>query len=88
MALTVTAFEPTPNPNALKCVVSPAPGGAVRSYFRAEQAAGDPLAAALFAIPGVTNVLVHTSFITISKTPETPWPGVKAGVKRVLREQG
>lgn len=87
MPLSVTAFEPTPNPNAIKCLVSPAPTEAPRSYFRAEQAAGDPLAAALFAIPGVTNVLVHTSFITIGKTPAAAWPAIKVSVKKVLREQ-
>lgn len=87
MPLSVTAFEPTPNPNALKCLVEPSPGDRVRSYFNAGQAAGDPLAVALFAIPGVTNVLIHTSFITLCKTPETAWPAVKSAMKKVLREQ-
>ncbi|MCB9840330.1 MAG: NifU N-terminal domain-containing protein [Phycisphaeraceae bacterium] len=88
MSFTVTAFEPTPNPNAIKCVVSPAPTEEPRSYFRAEQAAGDPLAAALFAIPGVTNVLVHRSFITVGKAGDAAWGPIKTGVKRVLRGQG
>ena len=87
MPLSVTAFEPTPNPNALKCLVTPATGDRVRSYFNAAQAAADPLAAALFAIPGVTNVLIHTSFITLCKTPETPWPAIKSAAKQVLRDQ-
>lgn len=87
MALSVTGFEPTPNPNAIKCVVSPDPSDRVRSYFNADQAAGDPLGAALFSIPGVTNVLIHTTFITLCKAPEAPWPAIKSAVKKVLREQ-
>jgi len=88
MALSVTAFEPTPNPNAIKCLVQPATGDRVRSYFNAGQARDDALATALFAIPGVTNVLIHTTFITLCKTPETAWPGVKSAMKKVLREHG
>ena len=87
MPLSVTAFEPTPNPNAIKCLVSPATGDTIRSYFNAPAAAADPLGRALFAIPGVTNVLIHTGFITLCKTPDTPWPAIKSAVKRVLREQ-
>ena len=88
MPLSVTAFESTPNPNAIKCMVSPPTGERVRSYFNPDQAAGDELARALFAIPGVTNVLIHTSFITVGKAPGSPWAPVKAHIKRVLREHG
>lgn len=87
MPLHISAFEATPNPNAVKCIVSPTPTDAPRSYFSAAQAEGDPLASALFAIPGVTNVLIHTAFITLCKSPETPWPALKAAVRRVLRDQ-
>jgi len=86
MALSVTAFEPTPNPNAIKCLVQPTTGDRIRSYFNASQAEGDPLAMALFAIPGITHVLIHTTFITLCKTPQTGWPAVKTAIKRVLRE--
>lgn len=86
MPLLVTAFEATPNPNAIKCLVDPPPSDRVRSYFNARQAAEDPLALALFGIPGVTNVLIHTTFITLCKTPETPWPGIKSAIKKVLRD--
>jgi len=81
----VTEFVTTPNPNALKCVldVSPAPGGP-RSYTRAEDAAADPLGAALMAIPGVRNVLIHDGWISVGKTPDAEWKRVKADVKRVL----
>ena len=88
-------FEPTPNPNAIKCVVDPAsiepdptrPGLGIRSYFNAEAAreADDPLAHALFAIPGVANLLIHTAFITVGKSPDAKWPAIKPKVKAVLK---
>jgi hypothetical protein len=60
----------------------------VRSYFKQDQAKGDALAEALFAIPGVTNVLIHVSFITVCKDPDAAWGAIKTAVKRVVREQG
>src|SRR5690606_7150379 len=50
-------FQPTPNPNAGKFVTDRevVPGGKSRSYHSREEAAGDPLAAALMAIEGVDN---------------------------------
>ncbi len=86
MSYRVTSFEPTPNPNAIKCLVEPSPGPIPRSYFNATQAAGDDLALALFAIEGVTNVLIHTAFITVCKGPDARWPAIKKHVARVLSE--
>ena len=72
-------FEPTPNPNAVKCVVEPGPG-AIRSYFRPEQAAGDELGEALFAIEGVTNVLIHEGFVSVGKRPDAAWGPIRRGI--------
>lgn len=90
MPYTVTRFEDTPNPNAVKCIVSPSPGEAPRSYFNAEQAraANDELAMRLFEIPGVRNVLIHTAFITVGRSPETPWNQLKPRVRRTLAGAG
>lgn len=83
-------FETTPNPNAIKCVIPPDPDTTkprdIRSYFNADQVvpAQDPLAAALFAIPGVTNLLIHTAFITVGKSPDAQWPALKRRIKAVL----
>lgn len=88
MGLEVKAFESTPNPNAIKAVVDGVTGDRVRSYFTAEQAAGDALGEALFAIPGVSNVLIHTGFVTVCKVAGAGWGPIKAGVKRALREHG
>lgn len=85
MPYRITRFERTPNPNAIKCLVEPGPGS-IRSYFNAEQAAGDPLAAALFAVEGVTNVLIHQAFISINKAPDADWGPVKKAVESVLAD--
>jgi len=86
MGYTVKSFQQTPNPNAVKCVLDRRTGDRVRSYFKAADAAGDPLGAALFSVAGVTNVLINGDWITVSKSPEAGWREVKAGVERALRE--
>ena len=85
MPYRVLAFESTPNPNALKCPVEPRPAEAPRSYrTAAEVAENDSLAKSLFAVPGVTSLLIHTGFITVTKSPDARWPAIRAGVERVL----
>tara|TARA_Y100001933_G_C18870837_1_gene509887 strand:+ start:395 stop:679 length:285 start_codon:yes stop_codon:yes gene_type:complete len=87
----LVGFETTPNPNAMKCVIEGTdPASPVRSYFNAAQAqeAGDGLACALFAIPGVTNVLVHTAFVTVGKAPDAKWAPIRRSVRAVLQRHG
>jgi len=94
MPYLVREFQATPNPNALKCVLDkpvPRPGGGgapadhpSRSYFSREQAAGDPAAAALFAIDGVTNVLIVKDWVTVSKGAEKGWDKLKPKIKSAL----
>lgn len=79
-------FQETPNPNALKCVVGRVISERPRSYFRADQAAGDPLGEALFAIPGVTNLLIQDTWLTVSKSPGAAWGPIRAAVERTLAE--
>ena len=38
-----------------------------------KRAAGSPLAERLFALPGVVNVLIAESVVTIGKEPSTSW---------------
>lgn len=90
MPPSVKSFQPTPNPNALKCVLEGrldvAPSPKPRSYARPQDAADDPLARALLAIPGVTNVLIHPDWITINRAPDAEWAPIKAAVTRALRD--
>ena len=86
MPYEVREFQETPNPNALKCVLDKLVTEKPRSYFTADQASGDPLGRALFAIDGVTNILINRDWITVSKRAHMPWPRVRSAVQKVLRE--
>jgi len=85
MPYTITKVEPTPNPNARKLIVDPSPG-AIRSYFRSEDADNDPLGRAIFAIPGITNVLIHTGFISVCIEPGTSWKPILRALETTLAE--
>jgi NFU1 iron-sulfur cluster scaffold homolog, mitochondrial len=78
---TVTEFRETPNPNALKCVLDRSPGPTPRSYREANAAAGDPLAAVLFGVPGVTGLLIHDGWVTVSKSDSAKWAGIKTALR-------
>lgn len=86
MPYTVTSFEPTPNPNAVKCLLDRPASDRPRSFRCAEEAADDPIAAELFRIEGVNNVLINGDWISVGKTPESDWRKVKDGVARVLAQ--
>jgi hypothetical protein len=83
-------FQETPNPHALKCVVEPWPAGfafehPTRSYRSAAEAAGDPLASKLLAIPGVGNVLVREGWFTIGREAGAAWKTIRPAVEQVVR---
>jgi hypothetical protein len=85
MGLKVLEVQPTPNPNAMKFVldgeVSPQPA----SFFNAAAAAEHSLAAQLFAIEGVTGLLLLGDFVTINKSPAARWDDIKRQAKAVLK---
>lgn len=86
MGYKIKSYQETPNPNALKCVLDRRTGEKTRSYFKAADAAGDALAARLFGIPGVTNLLIHPEWITVSKSAGVSWKVIKGELERVLNE--
>lgn len=68
------SLEFTPNPNTLKFVVNPPlfKQGAA-NFTNPDAAAHSPLAQKLFAVPGVSAVLLGSGFVTITKTPDGDW---------------
>lgn len=87
MPYVVAEFQETPNPNAVKCILdrpirerSLGPA----SFRGAESASGDPVAAALFAIPGVAGVLINGDWITVNKQPHAEWAAIRRAVSRAL----
>ncbi len=70
----IAEIEPTPNPNAMKFILrEPLTWGVTRSYDRPEQAAGDPLAEALFGIEHVTNVFYVDHWVTVTQDGAADW---------------
>ncbi len=86
MSYRVTSYQPTPNPNALKCMLSAPISDRPRSFRTPQDAADDALASRLFAVPGVAGLLLNGDWITVNKAPAAEWVGVKRGVERVLAE--
>lgn len=80
-------IEPTPNPNAMKFVLrEPLLAYGSRSYERAGDAAGDPLAEALFKIDHVDSVFYMDRFLTIAKSPFGNWDEMLPKLAVPIRE--
>jgi Fe-S cluster biogenesis protein NfuA len=67
-------IEETPNPNAVKFILKePVTAGTTRSFHSAEEAAGDPLAGALFTVGDVASVFYMDKMVTVEKIEEADW---------------
>lgn len=84
--LKVIEVQPTPNPNAMKFVLDRAAFDPAMSFFAAEQAAGHPLAERLFAIEGVSSLLMLGDFVTVNKVPSARWSAIQRQVKRAIEQ--
>ena len=84
MGLTITQYQETPNPNALKCLLSGSAGAGIRSFRGPVEAANDPIGTALFGVKGVTSLLINDRWIAVNKSPSADWASVKRGVERAL----
>ena len=84
MPYKVIEIQPTPNPNAAKFVLDGECSEAPMSFFNADAASDHPLAKKLFAIPGVTSLLLLGDFITVNKQPNLRWEEITPAVRRVL----
>ncbi|GIV79455.1 NifU N-terminal domain-containing protein [Litorilinea aerophila] len=78
-------IQQTPNPNARKFVLPEPRFEQSMNFGSPEAAQAHPLAAQLFALEGVYNVLMARDFITINKRPEVPWePLAEAARQRIV----
>ena len=83
-------FSATPNPNAAKFTADRTivEGKSSRSFYDAQQASADPIAAALFELDGVASVFMVADFVTVTKQPDADWselvPAVTETLERVL----
>ncbi|MDR7419560.1 MAG: NifU N-terminal domain-containing protein [Armatimonadota bacterium] len=79
--------QPTPNVNALKFVLNRrVTEGRSQTFRSAEEAAAQPLAARLFAIPGVVQVFLLNDFVTVTRDPAAAWDTIAEAADAAIRE--
>lgn len=77
--------ENTPNPATQKFLPGRAVMGAgTRDFADPEQAAGSPLASALFSLGDVTGVFFGQDFVSVTAAPGVDWTALKPQVLGVL----
>jgi NFU1 iron-sulfur cluster scaffold homolog, mitochondrial len=79
--------EPIDSHRCKFVVGEPVFAGGVRRFSTAAEAAGSPLAAAIFAIPGlgVSELIVSGNIVTVVKNSAAPWQAVGAAVGSAIR---
>ncbi len=86
MGFTVCEIQQTPNPNALKFIVDQSISDTPVSFLTPGQGAAHPLASQLFAIEGVTSLLLLGNFVTVNKRPSAKWGLITKRVREILEE--
>ena len=76
----------TPNENAMKYTLScNSIESGHKTYANAEAAKDFPVAKALFAIDGVSQVFLMADFISVTKKPEASWSNLEASILEVIK---
>ena len=79
--------EGTPNPATLKFLPGRDVMGTGTADFAAPDAAArSPLASAIFALSGVTRVFLGADFVTVTKSGDTEWQGLRPQVLGAIME--
>jgi hypothetical protein len=88
MAKPKVQFHETPNPNAGKFTVGRTlvDGRSGRTFASAQDAAANPIAAALLADEGVASVFIVADFVTVTKHPSASWKEMTPRISKVLRK--
>ena len=86
--ISIRAETSLTDPDTCKFTVSRSlhPGGPF-FYGNQQRATGSPLVERLFALPGVTNVLIAENVVTIGKELGSSWSGLKAAIGTAIRTQ-
>lgn len=74
------------DPNTCKFVLDRSVRTGAPLFFRGpDRAGGSPLVEALFALCGVSHVLVAENVVTVGKTPDETWSSLKPAIGAALR---
>jgi Fe-S cluster biogenesis protein NfuA len=80
-------IQSTPNPNALKFVVSvPVKMEGNVTYKSAAECGTNPLAAALFTVPNVSEVYFFDNYITVTQDGNVEWDVIEDQLKKVIMD--
>ncbi len=83
----IKEIERTPNPDAMRFVLDePLTNGTTRSFENAQEAEGDNLASALFAIDSVINVYYVDKYITVTQDGSAVWSELLRKLAPPIRE--
>ena len=75
----------TPNENAMKYTLNcNSIESGHKTYANAKEAEDSPVAKALFAIDGVSQVFLMADFISVTKKPEVSWRNLEASILQVI----
>jgi hypothetical protein len=78
--------QPTPNPNSLLFHVDRSvTEERMRQFNSLDDAAGAPLAKALFEIQGVASIFFMPNSITVSKNPASDWDAIVPAAEDAIR---
>ena len=76
----------TPNENAMKYTLNcNSIESGHKTYANAQTAEDSPVAKALFAIDGVSQVFLMADFISVTKKPEASWSNLEASILEVIK---
>lgn len=77
--------QSTPNPNALKFVLSvPVKTDGKATYKRPIDCVGNPIAGLLFALEHVSEVFFYDNYITITQDGDADWDVLEGKIKKIL----
>jgi hypothetical protein len=79
-------IQPTPNPNALLFLVDRSvTEERMKQFNSAGEAEENPLAAVMFAIPGVVSVFFMPNSITLNKESGSDWEEIAPSAQEAIR---
>ncbi|MBI3602640.1 MAG: NifU family protein [Candidatus Omnitrophica bacterium] len=80
-------IQSTPNPNALKFVLNiPVKSEGKATYKNADQSQRNPLAAALFTVPNVSEVYFFDNYVTVTQDGSVDWDAIEDQIKKIILE--
>jgi Fe-S cluster biogenesis protein NfuA len=82
-----TMIQSTPNPNALKFILNvPVKTEGKVTYKNASACSHNPMAAALFSIPNITEVYFFDNYVTVTQDGTADWDQIEEQIKKIILE--